>query len=194
MHKLTQRIKGSAALLTALIAVLSVSAAGAGDYKPPIVEVVAFDYDKLALMEVEREKTATNLAAFVVNGLDKKPSARQIENARRLIGLALHLNPKNRTALVANFQLNRDVTPKKVQADYKPEVFSTLLMERAKSLRKNGDSENTKLAGYLLFAAVEMDPGNESAVYEYELYRIEVGEPNWKAITDASREKTADSR
>lgn len=172
-------------------AVLPMSLALAGDYKPPVVEVIAFDYEKLALMEVEREKMATNLAAFVINSLEKNPPVRQIENARKLIGLALQLHPKNRTALVANFQLNRDISPKKVEADYKPEVFSTLLMERAKTLRLKGDPENTKLAGYLFFAAVEMDPENEAAVYEYELYRIEVGELNWKPITDAVSGKTA---
>jgi hypothetical protein len=183
-----------AVFLCAAVSLVPIYCSAADDYQAPIVEVIAFDYKELALMEVERDKLATNIAGLVVNELSKRKTGRQMANARRLIGLALHLSPKNRTALVANFQMKRDVAPKKVEVDYRPEVLSTLLSERAISLRKKGGADNVKLAGFLLFAAVEADTLNENAVYEYELYRLDVGELNWDIITDASREKSAISK
>ena len=43
-------------------------------YTAPVVEVPAFDHEKLALLDVERQKLATNIAAFAVNSVIKKRS------------------------------------------------------------------------------------------------------------------------
>jgi hypothetical protein len=157
----------------------------AGEYRPPVVDERAFDFEALALMEVEREKLATNLAGFAVNSLEKRAGERQWENARKFIGLALQLHARNRGALIANAQLSRGVQPKPVPTDYKPKVLAELLRARAASLVTAGGDPNIALAGYFLFAAVEMDPENEDAVYEFELYRIDHGEPDWTIVTDA---------
>ena len=58
-------------------------------------------------LDVDRDRFATNIAAYVVNHIKPDANARQMENARRFLGLALHLNPRNRTAVVANFQFKR---------------------------------------------------------------------------------------
>ncbi len=159
----------------------------AGEYRPPVVDERAFDYADLALMEVEREKLATNLAGFAVNSLEKRAGERQWENARKFIGLALQLHARNRGALIANAQLARGVQPKPVATDYQPAVLAELLRARAATLIAAGGDPNLRLAGYFLFAAVEMDPENEDAVFEFELYRIDHGEPEWSAVTDAEK-------
>jgi len=173
--------------LVLIVASAAMAFAGAGEYRPPLVEKAAFDFEKLALMEVEREKLATNLAAFAVNSLEKRAGERQRENARKFIGLALQLHARNRVALVSNAQLARGVKPKKVPVDYQPRVLAELLRARAATLVAAGGVQNLKLAGYFLFASAEMDPENEEAVFEFELYRIDHGEPDWNPVTDAPK-------
>lgn len=182
------RIPPNAVLGLALLLLFPVATrAPAGEYRPPVVEEPAFDFEKLALMEVEREKLASNLAGFAVNSLEKRPGERQWENARKFIGLALQLHARNRVALIANVQLTRGLEPKKAPVDYQPEVMAELLRARAESMITAGGKANIGLAGYFLFAAVEMNPENEEAVYAFELYRIDHGEPDWSAVTDAGK-------
>jgi hypothetical protein len=174
--------------LTALF-LLAGSSGFAQAYKPPKVDKPAFDLEEIGLMEVERQKFATNLAGFVVNEIKVKENAHRAEWARKLIGLALHLDKRNRTALVANHQFKRGVEPKKVQTDYKPQPLATLLIAKSKSLKKLGGIDNIYLSGLLLAAAVEMDPVNEDAVFELELYKLDIGEIDWDPVTDGEPRK-----
>jgi hypothetical protein len=158
-------------------------------YKPPKVDKPAFDVKKVGLMEVERQKFATNLAGFVVNEVKAQENAHKAELARKLIGLSLHLDSRNRTALVANHQFKRGVQPKKVDTDYQPEPLAKLFIAQAKALTKLSGADNTYLSGLLLAAAVEIDPKNEDAVYELELYKLDVGEIDWAPIVDGKPRK-----
>ena len=49
------------------------------------------------------------------------------------------------------------------------------------------------LAGYMLAAAVEIDPTNEAAVYELEMYRKDVAEVDWTPIIGRVRSGTVRS-
>ena len=122
-------------------------------YVPPVVEARAFDFDKVRLLDVERKKFATNLAGYVVNDMNARhtnaKSKRKLDNARKLIGLALQLDPRNRVALVANYQLKRGVVPKTVEVDYQAASLSRLLLAKAELMTKTGDSQNLSLAGFL---------------------------------------------
>jgi len=174
-----------------IVGLLLIGSGLAQGYKPPRVDNPAFDVKKVGLMEVERQKFATNLAGYVVNEVKVAENAHKAETARKLIGLALHLDSRNRNALVANYQFNRGVEPKKVATDYQPDALSKLLIAQSKALGKLGGDDNVYLSGLLLAAAVEMDPKNEDAVYELELYKLDVGEIDWEPVTDGKPRKPA---
>ena len=122
-----------------LLCATAVSAA-AGDftYKAPTVKDPLFAGEGVALLESEREKIASNIAGFVCNSLSSRPHPRELENARRLIGLALHLHPRDRNSLVANAQLQRGLNPKKVEVDYQPSVLAELLLARRPDSPRQG--------------------------------------------------------
>lgn len=160
------------------------SAAGDFTYEPPVVKSALFMGDEIALLESERERLASNIAGFVSNSLSSRPHPRELRIARQLLGLSLHLNSRDRNALVANRQLERGLVPKKVEVDYQPEVLAELLLARARTLLHKDTELDKALAGYFFFVAMEADPENEDAVYEYEIYRLDHGDPDWDALTN----------
>ncbi|MCP4847530.1 MAG: hypothetical protein GY899_06245 [Verrucomicrobiaceae bacterium] len=164
-----------------------------GGYDEPIVTKALFAGEEVAILAVDRDKLATNIAAFVVNSIKPDGKAAELDVATRLIGLALHLNPRNRIAVVANFQFKKGLSPKKVDPDYSPVTLAEVLQNRAVLLARRGGDINLMLAGYLLAAAVDIDPMNESAIYELEMYRKAVAEIDWTPIVGRVRSGTARS-
>ena len=159
-------------------------------YQSPIVEKVIFD-DSVMLAQ-ERHNYATNLAAYAANLVSvKKASKESLESARRILALALHLERRNKQAVVINFQLREGVIPEIKKGDYNPRTFARLLMTRAKLLLKsNNDNENERLlARCFIELAAHIDPRNEDAVFEYENQRIDSGDLDWRVLTDAVRDK-----
>lgn len=162
-------------------------------YDEPIVTKALFADDEVAILAVDRDKLATNIAAFVVNSIQPDGKADEMDVAKRLIGLALHLNPRNRIAVVANFQFKKGLPPKKVDPDYSPVTLAEVLQNRAVLLAKRGGDLNLMLAGYMLAAAVDIDPRNETAIYELEMYRKAVAEIDWTPIVGRVRSGTVRS-
>jgi len=159
-------------------------------YQSPIVEKVIFD-DSVMLAQ-ERHNYATNLAAYAANLVSvKKASKESLESARRILALALHLERRNKQAVVINFQLREGVIPEIKKGDYNPRTFARLLMTRAKLLLKsNNDNESERLlARCFIELAAHIDPRNEDAVFEYENQRIDSGDLDWRVLTDAVRDK-----
>ena len=113
-------------LLNILLGLFLLGNGLAQGYKPPEVARPAFDLKKIGLIEVERQKFASSLAGYVVNEVKVSENAHKAELARRLIGLALHLDKRNRIALVASHQFNRGLEPKKIATDYKPLIITML--------------------------------------------------------------------
>ena len=72
-------------------------------------EVAASVFSReLGLLDSEREEYATNLATLASNHLaTAKASPASLPYARRMLGLALHLSPRNKRAVVVNFQLSK---------------------------------------------------------------------------------------
>ncbi len=151
-------------------------------YVEPVVTTPLFAGEEIEILEVDRDKLASSIAAFVVNQIKPGDNARKLKNARRLIGLALHLNPRNRIAVVANYQFKRGVIPKKIEAEYSPATLAEVLQARADTLMLRGGDLNLLLAGYMLAAAVEIDLTNETAVYKLEMYRKDVAEIDWTPV------------
>lgn len=140
---------------------------------------------EMGMLDAEREEYADHLAGLAVGRIRKEPaSVANMMWARRMMALALHLSPRNKRAVVANFQLGRGLVPEAVDAGLLPESFSRLLFARGQMLEKQSGHANLRLARYLYELATELDPKNEEAIYLSELRRLEQGEINWSELTD----------
>lgn len=183
-----------AALASAASLAMAAGVAAQPGYIEPVITEPLFAGEGVELLEVDRDKLASSIAAFVVNQIKPSDNARKLENARRFIGLALHLNPRNRTAVVANYQFKRGVVPKKIEAEYSPATLAEILQARAATLVRRGGDLNLLLAGYMLAAAVEIDLTNEAAVYELEMYRKDIAEVDWTPVIGRVRSATVRGR
>ncbi|QJE97704.1 hypothetical protein [Luteolibacter luteus] len=176
------------AVLVALLLPFSVSGQEAGgkfDWKEPKVGAGLFS-DELGMLDREREEYANSLAGYASNRVaEAKASPASLTDARRLVALSLHLSPRNRKALVLNFQLSRGVLPEVLPGDYKPDVLARLLFTRSELLKKQGGAENTLLARIFIEISAEMDPKNDDAVYAAEVQRLDGANVNWNAVTDS---------
>jgi hypothetical protein len=153
-------------------------------YQAPKTGAGLFD-DKLGMLEREREEYATNLANHAAaRVMAHAASAASLTEARRLLALSLHLSPRNKKALVVNYQLTRGLMPKVEAGEYSPEVLARLLLTRAQLLGKQGGPQNQLLARCFVELAAEFDPSNEDAIYEQELQRIDHGAVDWSVVTD----------
>ncbi|MEM1085251.1 MAG: hypothetical protein AAGI48_14155 [Verrucomicrobiota bacterium] len=153
-------------------------------WKEPQTGAGLFGED-LGLLDREREEYATNLAVYASNRVAKaKASKASLDEARRLLALALHLSARNKRALVVNYQLGRGLVPEEIASEYSSEVLAQLLYTRGQILRQQGGEGNLLLARVFTELAAEMDPKNEDAVYASELQRLDVGKVEWKELTD----------
>ncbi len=158
-------------------------------YRAPVVQKLVFRGD--VMLAQERNSYATNLATYAANHVVSRMASKEsLENARRILALALHLERRNKQAMVVNFQLREGVLPDVKKGDYNPRTFARLLLARAKLLRKDAsDDESGKLlASCFIEMAAYIDPRNEDAVFEFESQRIDHGEINWALLTDSARD------
>ena len=153
-------------------------------YIEPDVKEARFDTGGVNLLKVDRDKLASSVAAYVVNSIKEGADAAAMETARRLLGFALHLNPRNRDAVIANFQFKKGLPRKKIEPEYSP-----VTLARATFLIKNGGDLNVVLAGYMLSVAVQVDSTNETAIYELEMYRKDNGEVDWPSLLGSESKK-----
>lgn len=169
--------------------VRAAKAAESFEWDAPKVAASAFTRD-LGMLDSEREEYATNLAGLAVNRMvAAKAAPEALTDARRMIALALHLSPRNKRALVANFQLSKGVLPEVSTTDYSPQGFARLLLARGQLLEKQGGDENRHAARCFVQLAAALDPKNEDAVYASEIRRLDHGDVDWSAITDLPEEK-----
>lgn len=139
---------------------------------------------ELGMMNSERDEYATsfaNLAASRVAERGASPAA--LEQARRFLSLALHLSPRNKRAVIVNFQLSQGTVPEKVRLDVGPEAMSKLIFARAGLLVKQGGEENELAARMFTALAAQLDPKNEDAVYTSEVQRLDHGELDWSILS-----------
>lgn len=154
------------------------------EYKPPVVGAGLFS-DKLGMMDKEREEYAINLATYAGNQIaETKGSSASLAQARRLLALSLHLAPRNRKAVVMNYQLERGILPQKIEGDYSAEVLARLLLTRGQLLMKQSSEEDVLLGRCFVEVAAEMDARNEDAVYAAELLRLDNNKVAWDQLTD----------
>ncbi|MFM7182523.1 MAG: hypothetical protein ACKO2G_13805 [Verrucomicrobiales bacterium] len=162
-------------------------------YAEPIIEPAVFKFDDLGMAEIERRQYAENLAAFALLAVAEKYADEEgkltgvpqekYDLARKLVGLALHLDPRSRPAVIANGRLKTGVVPKKsADPSMAAGSFSSLLVGRAEELRKPGGADNLRLAGCFLDLAVALDPTNDDAIYAFETFKLDGHKANWTGI------------
>lgn len=142
--------------------------------------------DALGMLAREREEYAESLASYGVNLIAReKASAASLREGRRYIALSMQLAPRNRRALVANYQLSRGMLPSTVKSSYDSEVLAKLLLTRAALLKQQAGAENLLLARAFIELSAALDPRNEDAVYACELQRLDHGSVDWGALSDS---------
>lgn len=181
-----------AIVLSLCLPVLAADEKAKFEWNPPKTGAGVFT-DALGMLDREREEYADNLAGYASNRVAAaKASVASLNEARRLVALALHLSPRNRKALVLSFQLSRGVLPEAVPGDYRPEVLAGLLFTRSQVLKQQGGDENGLLARVFTELAAEMDPKNDDAVYASELQRLDQGAVDWAELTDVKANPVAE--
>lgn len=167
------------------VGISALAAENAFAWQAPRVAVSVFTHE-MGLLATEREEYATNLATHASNSIARaKASLASLAAARRLVALALQLSPRNRRAVVLNFQLSKGMLPEIIESNYSPEVLGRLMLTRGQLLEKQGGPENQMLARYFIALAAEVDPKNDDAVYASEVQRLDHGAPDWAVLTDA---------
>jgi hypothetical protein len=139
----------------------------------------------LGMLDTEREEYATNLAALAANKVAaEKASPAALTEARRYLALALHLSPRNKRAIVVNYQLAKGLIPEATEGIYSPQVFARLLLTRGQLLAKEQNGQNQLLARVFTHLAASLDPKNEDAVYASEVHRLDHGSIDWNPFTN----------
>lgn len=179
----------AAALAVSVIGMLHAEeAAKPFTWDPPKIHRSLFSHE-LGMLDPERDEYATNLAVYAANRVAMgKASPAALEDARRVISLALHLSPRNRKAVVVNFQLSKGLIPENARGDYAPQTLARLLLTRGQLLEKQGGDDNSIAARTFVQLAAEMDPKNEDAVYASEIHRLDHGKLDWTMFTDPKPE------
>jgi hypothetical protein len=158
-------------------------------WEPLQIKVSAFTRD-LVMLDAERDEYATNLAGYAASTIATDgASMASVKQGRRILALALHLSPRNKQAVVIQFQLAKGIVPEKADGDYSPQVLARLLLTRGQLLLQQAEGENRMLARYLIQLAAEIDPRNKDAVYASEMIRLDTGSPDWTPITDPGEGK-----
>lgn len=143
----------------------------------------------LGMLDSERDEYATHLANHAANRIaGGRADARSLASVRHMIALALHLSPRNKRAVVMNFQLGKGVLPEKVDGALGAQAFARLLVTRGQLLEKQGGAENTAFARMFVALAADIDPRNEDAVYLCELHRLDHGPVDWNALADGDHD------
>ncbi len=162
------------------------------NWQPLRIQNSLFTRD-LAMLDTEREEYATNLASVAVQRIvTDKASPQSLSEARRLLALALHLSPRNKRAIVVNFQLSKGMLPEVIDRDYTPQVFARLLLTRGQLLAKEEAAQNQELARIFIHLSAVLDPKNEDAIYASEVDRLDHGTPDWSRITDPAAKADSD--
>ena len=161
-------------------------------WTPVKVPVSMFSRD-LGMLDAERDEYATSLANCAANGIvQAKASPASLDRSQRLLAVALNLSPRNRRAIIVNFQLAKGTLPEESKGDFSPPVLARLLLTRGQLLAKTESLENRLLARLFFQLAAELDPKNEDAVYASEVDRLDHGAVDWSQLTRPRGEATAD--
>jgi len=154
-----------------------------GKYK--IVDIQeAFFKTGLSMLAKEQDEYAEHLTNFALNQIVlNNGNQESLSNARKYIALALHLSPRNKGAVIANFQLSKGLLPRKINQGFSAKALSSLLTARAKMQSESKEVKDQQLSGYFSDLAAGLNPENEDAVYAAQMYKMDNGVVNWALLT-----------
>lgn len=144
--------------------------------------------EALSMLALERETTANRLTGYVVNHLISGERPDRDQWARRLLGLALILHPKNPRAQQTNDAMASGSALPEVGSELESDVLGRLLFHRAQGLSKGSESD-VMTSKYLLAAAAYIAPYFEEAVFVHERQHLEEGSLNWEPICGEASKK-----
>lgn len=144
-----------------------------------------------SMLAQERDDYATTLARFAIESAHLEPANKDnMSGVRRFIAFALHLSPRNRTAVVSNHQFGRGLMPEHKEADYSRTVFARLLLTRGRLLKRQKSEADQFVGRCFIELAAELDPRNEEAVYDSEIQKLDEQEVDWSLFM--GKEETAE--
>lgn len=154
-----------------------------GEYRSPEVTQSCFE-SGLGMLDRERERFAKNIAVYAGNRVaaDKR-GKHSLAIARRLIGLSLHLAPKNAVAGALDRRMSDGGVPVREKPEYSNEAFSEVLLARGKDLRKE-NANDVLFSRCLVELAALVNPDNKEAIRAMELQKIQYGEVAWSIFTE----------
>lgn len=131
-------------------------------YEGAVIEEAMF-MRGVSMLGREQDEYATRLVANAVWLIQQaEGEGDSVRKAERMIGVALHLSPKNRAAEVVVRSLEKGEIPELVKGvEYYGKVFARLLMVRAGILINGGTERDVVLGRCFLSLAMELDPGSE---------------------------------
>jgi len=140
--------------------------------------------DDLEMLGREREEYARHLTALALNLVnEKKGSVESMTEARKFIGVALHLSPRNKGAVVTNVQLGKGILPEEKKSGFADKILSSLLFARANVLKGIEGESNKLLAQVFTQIAADLNPLNEDAVFDAAMMEKDIGELPWQLFT-----------
>lgn len=135
------------------------------------------------MLDREREKLAKNIVIYAGNRVAKEErEGHSLMIARRLIGLSLHLSPKNTAAVALDRRLSAGEIPPKRDREYQDVTLSEVLLEQSRTLRQ-GSQQDQLLADCLIEIAAMVSPQHKAAVRAMEIQKIQRGPVKWEQFT-----------
>lgn len=146
-------------------------------FRPVEISEAWFTQEKVGVIQVELEKAATYLAIFSHRSFTPAIRRGDIEArlfARRFLSLALHMDPNNAAAQKINRWLAEDIEVKEdIPLPQSEKLFVEFVGRLNKQLAARKEPAARRLRGFLGLVAAEIDPTNEDAIYEAELFQRE---------------------
>ena len=156
-------------------------------FPQPKIRLAIFTHELTALLQPECERIATWLARYAAASLSPailSGNTDAAESARRLLTLALHLDPGNASVARAALRWNEGQSPDLPPADENLRVLTDFLVRAAerKSSTPATTARQALLARFLIRIAADADPLNESAVHRSELNDRNGLGPPWRSL------------
>ena len=178
-QKTSRLLPGALALVFSALQIFA-----ADSYHAPEPGKAPFDADKCSLTPQERTNIATNLAVFVKNTPPDAPG--RMTAAAKALGIALRLDPANRTATDANAQLRDGQRLAAVLPATDPKLIAADLQIKAEALKLTGGADDWTLAGYLLDLALLIDPPGRDAAHGKDFAKSPGARSDWSFAVPSS--------
>lgn len=153
----------------------------------PVLGRALFSHEETALLQVECERVAgwlarraaVDLTLGVLGG-----SGAAVERGRRMLALAMHLDPANVLVARVADRWGDGKDPELAGPDENLRVFTDFLVRVSERKAANPEAAGRQalLARFLVRLAADVDPGNEEAVYRSERQDREGQGPPWKSL------------